>query len=123
MGAAVVAIIATLMLRRSLLRGRRPRREPNANEIACLAGGPARVVTAALAGLRAGGRIEMGESEMRATATKERAPGGLDGAILKSIRRGGIEQTGRLLRAEDVREEIVKISRGLVGDGLLLGRD
>lgn len=119
-GAAVVAFAATLLLRRSLSRGRRPARDLDTNEIAYLSGGAGQTLAAVLTGLRVSGRIEVDEDRIRVTQPVERDSGGLDGSILRAIRLRA-DDADQLLKSSYVRREMGEIERRLVSDGLLLG--
>jgi uncharacterized protein (TIGR04222 family) len=119
LGAIVIAVAVTLLLRYGLTRGRQPRRPLDAYETAYLAGGERQLLATALTALRGAGVIGLNAERIRLTAgPRDRCA--LDQAIIHSVPRHPINRADDLLALPAVAREVAAIRDGLAEDGLVL---
>ncbi|WP_067478331.1 TIGR04222 domain-containing membrane protein [Actinomadura hibisca] len=121
---AVVLTALALHVRRAMVAGRPPEREPGPYELAYLEGGGERAVLAALARLRAEGAVETaGRGSVRATSAPRDSGNGLDGVVHARLLREPMIDSQLLEHRADVAQELAELRKGLEHDGLLIGED
>jgi uncharacterized protein (TIGR04222 family) len=118
-GVAAVALIVTLVVRRSLAAG--PLRQgwqPTGEELAYFAGGPGRAVLAALAGLGAEKAVASQSGALAAIGRPPTAPSALTWAVYQEAQAGSPAR--RLSASPKVRAALGDIQSRLVDNGWLL---